>query len=169
MAPKKPAKSRRSVFGKNLQDARKSAGLTQDQLAERAGVSARTLASWEAGDTGPDVEGVYTLMAVLGVGADRLYGHTERARSRSLPGVAISEDRWDLGLFRVLGGHLVEQFGEDDPVIAPAIAAVEKAVGRLSRVPEEGLGPKPEAENDNPEEKPSPEGGGRRRKKPLRH
>lgn len=50
----RPTRGRRSTaFAKRLTAARLAAGLTQAQLAEKLGVSLRTLHGWENGDTEP--------------------------------------------------------------------------------------------------------------------
>lgn len=43
-------------IGKFLQDLRKEKGLTQEQLAERAGVARRTVSRWETGSNMPDLD-----------------------------------------------------------------------------------------------------------------
>lgn len=40
--------------GDNIRNARQKAGLTQAELAQRIGVSMRTVGNWERGDTPPD-------------------------------------------------------------------------------------------------------------------
>lgn len=40
----------------NLQQLRKLRGLTQEDLAERVGVSRQAVAKWESGETSPDLE-----------------------------------------------------------------------------------------------------------------
>ena len=42
------------MIGSNIQSRRKMVGLTQEQLAERLGVSRQTVTKWETGDSTPD-------------------------------------------------------------------------------------------------------------------
>ncbi len=54
-------------FGTLLQDARRDAGLSQDQLAARAGVSAQAVGSWETGRRAPRRDRVIDLADALGL------------------------------------------------------------------------------------------------------
>lgn len=54
-------------LGAELQRARKQNGLTQEQLAELAGISERTLRSIERGAGNPSIEAVLSVANVLGL------------------------------------------------------------------------------------------------------
>lgn len=54
-------------LGSELQRARKQNGLTQEQLAELAGISERTLRSIEHGAGNPSIEAVLSVANVLGL------------------------------------------------------------------------------------------------------
>ena len=54
-------------FGAELQRARKQNGLTQEQLAELAGISERALRSIERGAGNPSIEAVLSVANVLGL------------------------------------------------------------------------------------------------------
>ncbi|KSU62005.1 helix-turn-helix transcriptional regulator [Arthrobacter sp. NIO-1057] len=56
-----------SELGATLQRTRKSHGLTQEQLAELAGISERTLRSIERGAGNPSIEAVLSVVEVLGL------------------------------------------------------------------------------------------------------
>ena len=45
-------------LGKNIAKARKNAGMTQEQLAEKLQVARQTVSKWEAGVTVPTVPGL---------------------------------------------------------------------------------------------------------------
>jgi transcriptional regulator with XRE-family HTH domain len=62
------------TFAARLQALRRGAGLSQSQLARRAGLSVRTLQGWEAGRRVPSVEAAALLAAALGISLDRLAG-----------------------------------------------------------------------------------------------
>ena len=55
-----------------IRAARKSAGFTQEALAEAVGVSRTAVAKWENGECLPDIENLITLTEVLSVSADYL-------------------------------------------------------------------------------------------------
>lgn len=56
---------------------RKQAGLTQEQLAEKIGVSRQSIASWEKGDSTPDVTKCIALADLYDVSVDDLVGHSD--------------------------------------------------------------------------------------------
>ena len=59
-------------IAETIQSARKSAGLTQEQLAAEVGVSRQTVAKWESGETSPDLEHAAALADALGCTVDAL-------------------------------------------------------------------------------------------------
>ena len=63
----------RSRFGANVAQARVAAGLTQEALAEKVGVSARYLQSLEAGEYLPPIPKLVKLNAALGLTWDGLF------------------------------------------------------------------------------------------------
>lgn len=56
----------------NLKMYRKRSGLTQEQLAEKIGVSRQSVAKWERGDSLPDIENVIALADLYEVTIDSL-------------------------------------------------------------------------------------------------
>ena len=56
----------------NLKYLRKKNGYTQEQIAERIGVSRQAVAKWERGETLPDIDNVISLAGVYGVTVDSL-------------------------------------------------------------------------------------------------
>jgi transcriptional regulator with XRE-family HTH domain len=59
-------------FGKTLAGLREKAGLTQDQLSKKAGVSIDTLRRWEQGRNLPRADDALRLAKGLGVSLDEL-------------------------------------------------------------------------------------------------
>ena len=59
--------------------ARKKAGLSQEQLGEKLGVSRQAVSKWESGQTNPDVAYITEMCRLLGVSADWLLLGEERA------------------------------------------------------------------------------------------
>lgn len=62
------------TFGKRLQQVRKAAGLSQEQLAELVGMSRQAVSKWETDQAAPDIDKLASLCGVLGVSADELLG-----------------------------------------------------------------------------------------------
>ena len=53
------------TFGEQLTDARKAAGMTQEELAQTVHVTRTTVSSWERGRTAPDLDTVRLLSQTL--------------------------------------------------------------------------------------------------------
>ena len=60
------------MFHENLLQLRKLKKMTQEDIAERVGVSRQAVAKWESGETIPDLEKARQLAGVLGVSLDDL-------------------------------------------------------------------------------------------------
>ena len=56
---------------------RKKNGYTQDEIAEKLGVSRQAVAKWERGESVPDIESVVSLAGFFGVTVDVLLKSTE--------------------------------------------------------------------------------------------
>ena len=63
------------TLGKRIMQHRKSLGLTQDQLAERLGVTAQAVSKWENDQSCPDISMLPKLAALFGTTTDALLGH----------------------------------------------------------------------------------------------
>ena len=57
-----------------LKKLRKSAGLTQTELADRMGVHPQTISKWERGISQPDISQLAALASALGVSIEELFG-----------------------------------------------------------------------------------------------
>ena len=62
-------------LGKQIYELRRKANLSQDQLAEKVGVSRQTISKWELGETAPDIKQAQVLSQVFGVSLDELTGN----------------------------------------------------------------------------------------------
>ena len=72
------------MFKDNLVQLRKINGLTQEELAEKIGVSRQAIAKWEAGETSPDLEKARLLAQTLDTSLDDLTNY-EPSESLGLP------------------------------------------------------------------------------------
>ena len=70
-------------ISENIRKYRKEAGLTQEQLAERFGVSFQAVSRWENGTTYPDIELLPAIAESFGVGIDELMGATKEDRKEA--------------------------------------------------------------------------------------
>ena len=59
-------------LGNNLFEARKKAGLTQDKVAEKLGVTRQTISKWETNETTPDIYQAKKLAKLYNLSLDEL-------------------------------------------------------------------------------------------------
>ncbi len=60
------------IFSEKLQLLRKNKGLTQEELAEKLGVSRQAVAKWEAGQVYPDISNLIGISSLMNVSVDYL-------------------------------------------------------------------------------------------------
>ena len=65
----------------NLRKLRKSARLTQEQVAEKLNVSRQSVAKWESGDALPDIDNCIMLAKLYNVTIDDLVGYAKDQKS----------------------------------------------------------------------------------------
>lgn len=63
------------TMGDRIKYHRKQMGLTQEQLAERLGVSAQAVSKWENNPSCPDISILPELASIFGISVDALLGH----------------------------------------------------------------------------------------------
>jgi transcriptional regulator with XRE-family HTH domain len=78
-------------FGQTLKQLREKAGLAQADLADRAGVSLRTVQSWEQGRRSPVSPDFFKVIRVLGVPADAFAGCDSAPAEDPVPAPATTE------------------------------------------------------------------------------
>ena len=65
-------------IAERLQDLRKKAGYSQEQVAEMLGISRQAVSKWESGQGKPDIENIIKLTEVYSVSADYILLGTEK-------------------------------------------------------------------------------------------
>ena len=73
-------------FGEKLVNLRKSHGYTQENLAEKLGVSRQAVARWEADDTVPDITMLLGICEIFHVSADYMI-HSDYESDEDIPAV----------------------------------------------------------------------------------
>lgn len=76
-------------FGKNLQEFRKERGLSQEELAEKMGVSRQAIGKWESGGGYPEAEKLIELCEVLDCSMDALVRGKSAPRDGSVKEVYV--------------------------------------------------------------------------------
>lgn len=85
----RPTTKPRTPLGERIANARQQAGLTQEQLAQKLGVTQRVVTYWERKPVALKPEQLASLTAALGVTADFLLGRAEpKARAAGPVGKA---------------------------------------------------------------------------------
>ena len=69
-------------IGENIRSCRRKMNLTQEQLAEKLGVSFQSVSRWENDMTYPDMELLPALMGIFGITADELLGISEAKKEQ---------------------------------------------------------------------------------------
>lgn len=80
-----------TTLGKRISAHRKRLGLTQDQLAERVGVSAQAVSKWENDLSCPDISILPKLASIFGTTTDELLGAEAQPRREREPQVFQAE------------------------------------------------------------------------------
>lgn len=60
------------MLGKKLYEYRKKAGLSQEELSEKLGVSRQAISKWECGESLPDTDNLISISKLYGVSLDEL-------------------------------------------------------------------------------------------------
>lgn len=73
------------MLSENLLTLRRLKQLTQEEVAEKVGVSRQALAKWESGETLPDIEKCRLLAELYGVTLDDLVNYSEQKEGLPIP------------------------------------------------------------------------------------
>ena len=66
------------TLGRRIQEARKAAGLSQESLGERLGVSRQAVSKWETGTADPSTSNLLALAKLFGISAEELLRSVEQ-------------------------------------------------------------------------------------------
>ncbi len=79
-------------FQEKLQSLRKENGLSQEDLAEKVGVSRQAVAKWELGQSYPDIDNLVALSDLFRISVDRLLKHGDECNLRLISEENIRKD-----------------------------------------------------------------------------
>ncbi|MBQ2058057.1 MAG: helix-turn-helix domain-containing protein [Oscillospiraceae bacterium] len=106
---------------------RKKNGYTQDDIAEKLGVSRQAVAKWERGESVPDIESVVSLAGIYGVTVDLLIKNSQSSEKgqQYMFGLVKLNDKGQITLpvecrrvFDIEPGDLILVLGDTDKGIA---------------------------------------------------
>ena len=69
------------MFSQNLQKLRSEKNLSQEQLADKIGVSRQTISAWESGKASPELDKITAISKLFSVSIDELVGEIETEAS----------------------------------------------------------------------------------------
>ncbi len=98
-----------NTMGERIKYHRKRLGLTQEQLAERLGVSPQAVSKWENNLSCPDISLLPELAEVLGISVDELLGKGTTTVEKKEPNVSY-EFHWNENFFKKWNGILFPLF-----------------------------------------------------------
>lgn len=93
-------------FNEKLIKLRKSSGYTQENLAEKLGVTRQAVARWEAGDTTPDMAMLLGLCDIFSVSADYLI-HDDYESDEDIPVVKEKNEEISAAAHKKRMAHLI--------------------------------------------------------------
>ncbi len=73
----------RTIIGRNIVSLRKSAGMTQADLAAKLNYSDKAVSKWERGEAIPDIETLRALAGLFGITVDELISDRKKKKPRS--------------------------------------------------------------------------------------
>ena len=109
------------IFREKLVQLRKSRNLTQEQLAEKLGVSRQAVSRWEAGDSTPDMINLLGLCDLFGVSADYLI-HDNYESDDDMPIVKEKNEQISKVKFKKKVYHLYAAIGFTIAIICSCIS-----------------------------------------------
>ncbi|MBQ9562383.1 MAG: helix-turn-helix domain-containing protein [Lachnospiraceae bacterium] len=100
-------------LGKKIRQLRFKANLTQEQLAEKLGISAQSVSKWENGATMPDITTLPLLAETFGVTIDDLFDLTVEQRFNRMENRMDLEDDLPQDVFLEYEAFLKSQLGDE--------------------------------------------------------
>lgn len=103
------------TVGERIQQLRKAAGLSQEQLAEQLDVSRQSVSKWELNDAAPEISKIIALSELFGVSTDELLKgaksvHAAPKRQESIDTIArlnAAEKRIRTGFIAAIAGVIL--------------------------------------------------------------
>lgn len=86
-----------NTFGQTIKDARHAAGLTQEGLAEQAGITARYIMAIENENKQPSMEVLFKIIRTLKISADTIFfpesQHTDNKKEHLIRMIHLCDER----------------------------------------------------------------------------
>lgn len=144
-------------IGERIAEYRKRAALSQEQLAEKLGVSRQSVSKWESGGVMPDLDKIIAMSDLFGVSTDALLKGGAEESGSSIPDAAPSDGSGEAGdiLTGISADSLLRYGSEEEagglPDPSPDPEPENNEGGSGPKKPEEVFIGTPEDEEDEPE------------------
>ena len=96
-------------IGQKIKQLRYKAGFTQEQLAERLGLSAQSVSKWETASSMPDISMLPVLAEVFGVSIDELFDLTREQKLHRIENRIAMDEALSADVFKEYEDFLQEQ------------------------------------------------------------
>ena len=124
------------TLGKRISSQRKKLKLTQDQLAEKLGVTAQAVSKWEHDQSCPDITTLPRLAEIFGITTDELLGIEPAQKVHEAELITKEDDRTERNGLHISKGGLEFKLDNDTPKGSIGIAVLVLAVGGLTLLSE---------------------------------
>jgi len=107
---------KKETFGERLARLRKEKGLTQDDIANKIGISPQAVSKWENDISSPDIAIIVSLAEILGVSTDVLLGREEEKKDEGIHinAEVVDDDQKIKANAHISGGvHLKDDDGSE--------------------------------------------------------
>ena len=96
------------TFGEKLKEARRDAGMSQEELSVKIGVSRSAVAKWETDKGLPDIQNLKTIAAILNISLDYLLDDGKKLEL-SVTREAIDLSKYGKGRKKVIKDRIVRE------------------------------------------------------------
>ncbi|MBQ8697193.1 MAG: helix-turn-helix transcriptional regulator, partial [Clostridia bacterium] len=115
-------------FAVKVRTLRKEMGLTQEQLADKMGMSVQAVSKWECADSYPDIGTLVRLADLFGVSIDALLRESESPKIYNEDPIVAELPKDDkLRIVQVYNGHVLSQDEFDPEVKIPLVFPDDKS------------------------------------------
>ena len=110
-------------IGHKIKQKRINAGMTQEQLSLKLGVSAQSVSKWETGITMPDIALLPDISEAFGISIDELFDLTNEQKLKRIESKIELEEEFSPEMFREYEDFLREQLVTDNRLQAVSLLA----------------------------------------------
>ena len=118
-------------IGNRLMQYRKKAGLSQEELADKLGVSRQAVSKWECGESSPDTDNLIALAKIYNVSLDELIYGKEEARKK---GIHIEGKDGEVHV-EGLNIHLKDDDGSEVHIGKDGVHIIDNETGKSVQTP----------------------------------